>query len=99
MRKKLEIWTEKKRSEKIYRKVDLSIFQKNVVLWIIQPGQVEQQVTPTIQILMLTYQNGVNQEVVKRNILERVRLGEEILLRIKRRNWKEAPSEKRYWNK
>ena len=32
---------------------------KNDVLWIIQPEQVEKQVTPTIKILMQTHQDGV----------------------------------------
>ena len=46
-------------------------------MWIKQPEQVEQQVTPPTQILMLTYHNGVDQSAAKMNILESVRVGEE----------------------
>ena len=42
---------------------------KDPALRIREPEQVEQQVTPPIQNLILTYHIGLKQEVVKRNIL------------------------------
>ena len=58
-------------------------------MWIRQPKQVEKQVTPPIQILMLTYHNGVMQAVAKKNILECVSVGEKVMLRLQMRIWKE----------
>ena len=49
----------------------------------------EQQVTPKIKILMLTHHCGVKQELAKSNILEWVRLGEKVMLIIKKNKWKE----------
>ena len=59
-------------------------------MWIRQPEQVEQQVTPTIQILMRTHHYGVKQALLKKNILECVRAGEKVMLRIQAKEWKEA---------
>ena len=53
---------------------------KNPVLWIIQHEQVEQQVTPPIQILIPTYHNGLIQAVVKRKRLECVCVEEKSIL-------------------
>ena len=65
------------------------LIQKNVVLWIRHPEKVEQQVPPPIKTLMLTYYNGVKQAVVKGNILECVRIGKTLMLRIQANKWKE----------
>ena len=61
---------------------------KKDVLWIKQPKQVKQQVTPPIQILMLTYHNQVNQAAVKRWILECISEGEKVMLILQMRKWK-----------
>ena len=61
--------------------------KEKAVLWIKQYEQVEQQVTPPIQILMWTYHNGVKQAVVKRNIMECVSVGEKVMLRLKMKKW------------
>ena len=87
--RKLKNWTEKKRPETKINKVHLSLLHWKAVLWIKQPEQVEQQVTPTIQISMLTYHNGVNQKLVKRKILEYVSVGEKLILIFKMKKWKE----------
>ena len=63
-------------------------FPKKSVLWIKQPKQVEQQVTPTIQNLMLTYHIGVKQSAVKRKILESISVGEKLMLRLQTKKWK-----------
>ena len=59
-------------------------------MWIKQPEKVEQQVTPPIQMLILTYHNGVKQAVAKKKILEWVSVGEKEMLRLQMRKWKEA---------
>ena len=46
------------------------------------PKQVGQQVRTSIQILMLTYHNGVKEAVAKRKILECVSVGEKGMLRL-----------------
>ena len=53
---------------------------KEFVLWRRQPKKVEQQVTPIIQILILTYHNVVKKAVVKRKIFEWVSVGEKVML-------------------
>ena len=53
---------------------------KKPILWIRKPAQVKQQLTPKIHILMLTYNNGVKQEVAKSNILECISSGEKVIL-------------------
>ena len=63
---------------------------KNYVLQIRQLEQVEQQVTPPIQTLILTYHNVVKQAVAKRDIFEGVSVGEKVRLRLKARNFKES---------
>ena len=63
---------------------------KYPVLWIRQHEQVEQQVTPPIKILMLTYHNGVKQVVVKMMRLEFVSVREQVILRLKFRKRKEV---------
>ena len=65
----LKYLTEEKRTETKIRKVHPSLLHEMAVLWIRQPKQVEQQLTPTIQILMLTHHDGVKQTEVKRKIL------------------------------
>ena len=71
-----------KEQEKNKRKVHLSLLQKIFVLYIRQPEQVEQQVTPPIQIIMLKEHTGVKQAVAKNNILEWVSVGEKVMLRL-----------------
>ena len=44
-------------------------YPKKHVLWIGQPKQSNKQVTPKIQIIILTYHNGVKQSVVKKKML------------------------------
>ena len=81
--------TEQRKNPKNKRKEGTSkTSPKNSVLWIKQPEQVEQKVTPPIQILMLTYHNGVKQKSAKINILECISLGENVTLRLKMRKWK-----------
>ena len=72
----------RKSTETKERKVHLSLHQTNPVLWIRKPKQVEQQVTPPIKILMLTYHNGVKEEVVNMNRLEFVSIGGKVMLRL-----------------
>ena len=64
-------------------------------MWIRQPEQVEQQVTPPIHFLMRTYQNGVKQAVVKRKIIQWLRVGEKVMLKIKSNNWKEQVAKRK----
>ena len=64
-----------KRIETKIKKVHPNLLQKKAVFLIRQPKQVEQQVTPTIQILMRTHPYGVKQALVKSKILECVRIG------------------------
>ena len=53
------------------------------------PKQVKQQVTPTVQILIWTHHYAVQKAVEKRKILECVRVGEKLMLRIQAKKWKE----------
>ena len=81
MQRKLKNWTEKKDGNK-NKEGTSKPYPKNPVLCIRQPKQVEQQVTPTIQVLMQKFNVGVKQAVVKRNILECVSAGEKLMLRL-----------------
>ena len=74
MQQKLKDWSEKKDRNK-NKEGTFKPSPENAVLWIRQYEQVEQQVTPTIQILMWTHHNGVKQSVAKMKILECVRVG------------------------
>ena len=81
--------TEQKKSYRRKNKEGTSkASKKKAVLWIRQPEQVERQVTTTIQILMRTKNYGSKKEVVKRKILECVRAGEKVMLRIQMNKWK-----------
>ena len=84
-----EILNRKKVQKQKKSKVHPSFLRTKAVLWIIQPEQVEQQVTHTIQIWMRTQHNGVNQAVVKWKILEWVKVGEIVMLRIQTNKCKE----------
>ena len=61
------------------RKVYISLLQQRAVLLIKQPEQVEQQVPPTIQILMWAYHNGLKHAVVNRKILS---VAEKVMLKL-----------------
>ena len=50
----IEKLNREKKARKKERKVHLSLLQKKAILWIKQSGQVNQQVTPPIKILMRT---------------------------------------------
>ena len=81
MQQKLKNWAEKNDTNK--RKEDKSkTSPKKPDLWIRQPEKVEQQVTPPIQILLLTYYNGVKQAVLNMKRLECVSVGEKVMLRL-----------------
>ena len=82
----VEILNREKKYRNKKRKVHLSLLQKKAVFWIRKTEQVEQQKTPPIQILMRTYQNLLKQAIMKKNILECVRVGEKIMLRIQIKN-------------
>ena len=67
---------QRKKGKKQKKYSYIQAFSKNKsVLWIRQPEQVDQQVTPPIQMLMITYHNIVKQSVLKRNILGCVSVG------------------------
>ena len=63
---------------------------KKAVLWKKQPEQVKKKVTTQIQILMLTYRNGVKQAVAEKKISECVSVGEKLMLKFYTRKWKES---------
>ena len=84
MQQNFKDWTEKKKKEGPSKPS-----KKKAVLWIIQPNQVKQQVTSTIKILMWTHHYGAKQEVLKRKILECVRIGDKLSPRIQTKKWRE----------
>ena len=75
-------WIEEKSIETKEMRVNLKPSSTERVLWMKQTQQVEQTVTPTIKILMLTYHIGVKQEVVKNKRLECASWGENLMLRL-----------------
>ena len=88
MQRKLKNWTEEINRNK-NKEGTTKPSPKNSVLWIRQTEQVEQQVTPTIQIIIQTHHDGVTQVLVKRERLECVRVGEKLMLRIQKKMWNE----------
>ena len=86
LQRKLENQTETTIQEIEIRKIHTSLLQKKVVLLMRQTKQVQQEVTPTNHILMQKQVHVVKQEVVKRKILECVRVGEKVILRIQTKN-------------
>ena len=81
MQRNLKDWTGGKSIEK-NKEGTSKPFPKKSLLLIRQPKQVNQKVTPTIKILMWTHHYGVKQAVVKRKILECLRVGEKLIFRI-----------------
>ena len=77
---KTEILNRETNTETKEWKVHLILLQKKPVLWVRQPKQFEQQVTPPIQILMRISHIGVKQALDKTNILEWVSVGEKVML-------------------
>ena len=61
-------------------------FYRNPVFWKKTIITSREQVTPPIKILMLTYHNGVKQELMKSKILKCVSVGEKSMLRLQMRN-------------
>ena len=68
------------------KKIHQSLLQKNVGLWMRQTEQVEQEFTPKNQIRMQKQVHVVKQAVVKRKMLECVKVGEKVILIIQTKN-------------
>ena len=81
MQRKLK--TEKRKiPETKEKKVHLSLLKKKPILPTRHPGQVKQQITPPIEILIQTYQIKEKKVVVKRKRLEFLSVQEKVMLRL-----------------
>ena len=86
MQRKLKDQTDTIRPYTEIMKIHQSLLQKKVVLWMRQTKQVEQEVTPKNKICMQKQVHVVKQAVVKKKMLEYVKVGEKVIFRIQTKN-------------